>query len=297
MNGINLLPWREERKKLRQKQFYGMLSVAAGCGLLISALTYGYFSSLIAGQNDRNAYLETEIKKVEADINQIKDLDEQREKLLARKEVIEKLQLNRSLMTHMFDSLVRSVPSGVMLTDFKQEGDKLTINGRAESNTEVSNYMRMLASTGWLSNPELTIIEAQSEPDKSKNTAPPVARTSPLPYVFTLQVKIVGNVINEDGEPTKVTASDGGEPQVLEPLPVISSESPTVQPPLAETTVEEARKAAQNNPGVAPSANGLPSIEGPVDSQKSAVPELKKPSDPPPTSSPVDEPIQEKQKS
>jgi hypothetical protein len=159
--------------------------------------------------------------------------------------------------------------------------------------------MRMLASTGWLSNPELTIIEAQSEADKSKNSASTTVRTSPLPYVFTLQVKIVGNVINEDGEPVAVASADGSEPRGLEPLPVVPSESPTAQPPLSDSTVEQARSAAQNNPGVAPSASGLPTIEGPVDPQKSAVPELKKPNVPssPTTPPAVDEPIQENQKS
>lgn len=299
MDGINLLPWREERRKLRQKQFYGMLGIAAACGILISGLAYGYYSSLITGQNDRNAYLESEIKKVEKDIQQIKNLDEQRTKLLARKDVIEKLQLNRSLMTHMFDSLVRSIPSGVILTDFKQEGDNLTINGRAESNTEVSNYMRMLASTGYLSNPELTIIEARTEGDKSKSSGQTVIGNSPLPYVFTLQVKIVGNIINEDGQTVAVNdltkASEKtsvSAPRALERLPYTStSSSPMVISPSLDNT---ARDIAKSHPGIAPNANSLPTTLGPVDPNTSAAPELKNLISPQP---PVDEPTQEKQES
>src|SRR3546814_3439142 len=78
-------------------------------------------------------------------------------KLLARKEVIEQLQANRSKMVHLFDSLVRTIPDGVILTSVQQEGDKLTLQGRSQSNARVSNYMRNLESAGWMTKPELSI--------------------------------------------------------------------------------------------------------------------------------------------
>src|SRR3546814_6338235 len=98
----------------------------------------------IAGKEERNAYLKTQISQVDTKIKEIEELDRQKSRLLARKEVIEQLQANRSQMVHLFDSLVRTIPDGVVLTSIKQEGEKLTLEGRSQSNARVSTYMRNL---------------------------------------------------------------------------------------------------------------------------------------------------------
>ena len=121
MARINLLPWREERRKQRQREFYGMLGFAALAGVILSGLLWFYFSQQISGQNDRNAFLETEIAKVREQNKEIERLDKQKARLLARKEVIEELQGKRSQMVHLFDSLVRTIPDGVVLTALKQD--------------------------------------------------------------------------------------------------------------------------------------------------------------------------------
>src|SRR3546814_8487098 len=87
----------------------------------------------ISGQEERNAYLQTQISQVDTKIKEIEELDRQKSRLLARKEVIEQLQANRSQMVHLFDSLVRTIPDGVVLTSIKQEGEKLTLEGRSQS--------------------------------------------------------------------------------------------------------------------------------------------------------------------
>ncbi len=192
MARINLLPWREERRKARQKEFIGMLGLAVVAGVLLSVLIVSFYSGRISTQTARNEFLRGEITKVDAQIKEIEALDQKKSKLLARKEVIEKLQSNRSQMVHLFDSLVRTIPDGVALTGIKQEGDILTLSGRSQSNARVSTYMRNLESSGWMTNPDLNVIEA-----KEGNAG--------LPYEFNLKVKLANPNApkDEDGEDAK----------------------------------------------------------------------------------------------
>ena len=187
MARINLLPWRAERRKLRQKDFLGMLALAVAVGVLASFLVVSWYSGRISSQNARNEFLKGEIAKVDIQIKEIEELDKKKNKLLARKEVIEQLQANRSQMVHLFDSLVRTIPDGVSLTSIKQEGDILTLGGRSQSNARVSTYMRNLESSGWMTNPDLNIIEA-----KEGNPG--------LPYEFNLKVKLANPNAPKEGE-------------------------------------------------------------------------------------------------
>lgn len=216
MARINLLPWRAERRKQREREFYSMLGFAALAGVLLSALVWFYYDRQIDGQNERNAYLTAEIDKVKAQNKEIDELDKKRDRLLARKRVIEELQANRSQMVHLFDSLVRTIPDGVVLTTVKQEGEVLTLEGRSQSNARVSNYMRNLEGSGWMTKPDLSIIEAKAQ-DKMANAAP-VLDTKALPYVFTLKVTLANpNQKAEEQagtEPGKAgVAPAGGQPQ------------------------------------------------------------------------------------
>ena len=190
MARINLLPWRAERRKLRQKEFMTMVGFAAIAAVAIAFLISSYYGAQITGQNERNDFLRGQIKQVDKQIDEIKALDEKKSKLLARKEVIEQLQANRSKMVHLFDSLVRTIPDGVILTSVKQEGDKLTLQGRAQSNSRVSIYMRNLEGSGWMTKPELSVIEAK-------------AGDNSLPYEFMLTVMLA------DPNAPKDTDGDG----------------------------------------------------------------------------------------
>lgn len=192
MARINLLPWRAERRKSRQKEFVGMLGLAALAGVLVAFLVYSYYGGRITGQTERNDYLRGEITKVDGQIKEIEALDEKKSKLLARKEVIEQLQSNRSQMVHLFDSLVRTIPDGVTLTAIKQEGDILTLSGRSQSNARVSTYMRNLESSGWMTKPDLNVIEA-----KGANPG--------LPYEFNLKVTLANPNAPKEGEGVEAT--------------------------------------------------------------------------------------------
>jgi len=214
MARINLLPWRAERRKQRQKEFLTMLGLSAAAAVVVAFLISSYYSAQISGQNDRNAYLHDQIAKVDAQIKEIDALDQKKAKLLARKEVIEQLQANRSQMVHLFDSLVRTIPDGVTLTSIKQEGDKLTLEGRSQSNARVSTYMRNLEGSGWMSKPDLSVIEAK-------------AGDPGLPYAFTLSVTLVNpnapKDLNGDGKPD---APATATPAAAAPAPATGGAAP-----------------------------------------------------------------------
>lgn len=206
MARINLLPWRAERRKQRQKEFLTMLGLAAAAAVVLSFLIISYYNGQISGQNERNAYLKDQITQVDTQIKEIEELDKKKAKLLARKEVIEQLQANRSQMVHLFDSLVRTIPDGVVLTSIKQEGEKLTLEGRSQSNARVSTYMRNLEGSGWMTKPDLSIIEAK-EGDAG------------LPFAFTLSVTLANPNApkDEDGDGVPDAAPPAAAPPATTP--------------------------------------------------------------------------------
>jgi type IV pilus assembly protein PilN len=231
MARINLLPWRAERRKQRQKEFSILLGLSALGAVLLSFLMVGYYKAQISGQNERNQYLTDQISQVQKQIDEIKLLDEKKAKLLARKEIIEKLQANRSQMVHLFDSLVRTIPDGVILTSIKQDEDTLTLEGRAQSNARVSTYMRNLESSGWMTKPDLSIIEAKGE-DKA------------LPNMFKLAVKL--------SNPNAPKDEDGdGVPDVSAPAPVGTAPAGSAPATAPATPANTAPAAAPVKQGAA----------------------------------------------
>lgn len=177
MARINLLPWREERRKQRQQEFYVLLGASAVAAILAVFVGLWFIGSQIDAQNERNSTLDREIKALDVQIAEIEELDRQRDRLIARKEIIEQLQATRSQMVHLFDELVRTLPDGVKLDSIKQGGATLTLGGYAQSNARVSAYMRNLDASAWLKESEIIKIEAKGA-DKS------------VPYEFSLKVNL-----------------------------------------------------------------------------------------------------------
>ena len=252
MARINLLPWRAERRKLRQKEFMTMLGLSAAAGVVLWFLINMYYNNQISGQNDRNAYLHDQISQVDKQITEIDQLDKKKSKLLARKRVIEQLQANRSQMVHLFDSLVRTIPDGVILTSIKQDGDKLTLEGRSQSNARVSTYMRNLEGSGWMTKPDLSIIEAK-EGDPA------------LPYTFNLSVMRANPNApkDENGDgvpdapaataPTDATAAPAAAtPPAASSAPAASNPAPAPANPAPAATSATPAPAKPASGGVAP---------------------------------------------
>ena len=248
MARINLLPWRAERRKQRQKDAMVMLALSAVAAVVLSFLIIGFYNAQIDGQNERNQFLQARIAEVDTQIAEIDELDQKKSKLLARKEVIERLQANRSQMVHLFDSLVRTIPDGVILTSIKQDNETLTLEGRSQSNARVSTYMRNLEGSGWMTNPELSIIEARGT-DKGQ------------PYEFKLMVKLANPNApkDEDGDgiPDPVPATTV-EAEATPATAPVTEAAPVTEPP-AEAAPTEAV------PTDAAPTDGAPAEAAPVE--------------------------------
>jgi len=159
MPRINLLPWREGQRKDRKLAFLVALGVAALAAGVTAFAAYLLYGSMIEGQQHRNDQLRTQIKLLDKQIEEINDLESQKQKFIARMEIIEKLQRSRPEIVHVFDEIVRTLPEGVYLTAVKQNGMKLKFEGVAQSSTRVSSFMRNLDGSQWLRNPELEVVQ------------------------------------------------------------------------------------------------------------------------------------------
>src|ERR1700761_5687917 len=203
MAHINLLPWRIERRKQREREFFMQLGAAAVAAVFAVLVWYLWMDSRISTQNDRNAYLQGEIKQLDERITKIKDLEKVRESLLARKQIIEQLQANRSQMVHLFDELVKTIPASARLNGLKQTGDSMTLDGVAQSNASVAEYMRNIEASQWMGHADLR---------KTENTH----GDSRMPYRFGLDVRL-----NRPGD-----APDGSAPAAAGATPATPAAVP-----------------------------------------------------------------------
>ena len=162
MPRINLLPWREQERKERKLAFFVALGVAMVAALLVAGAGYVLFNSMISSQERRNEQLRTEIKAVDRQIEQINDLESQKQRFISRMQVIEKLQRSRSEEVHLFDEITKTMPDGTYLTSIKQNGRKLKFEGVAQSSTRVSTLMRNISASQWMKDPELEVVESKS---------------------------------------------------------------------------------------------------------------------------------------
>jgi len=190
MPRINLLPWREQERKVRRREFL----VAAGGAVIASIILLGAGKLLYAGwteaQIEKNNLLKKEIVKLDAQIADIQDLENRKQRLVARMEIIEKLQRKRPEIVHLFDEIVKTVPEGIYLTAIKQAGNKLEIHGIAQSSTRVSTFMRNIDSSVWMDNPVLQVVESANKDSSTGGSN------------FTLTSDVVGVDLEHGGETT-----------------------------------------------------------------------------------------------
>ena len=156
---INLLPHREAARKRRRSAFNASLVASVLIGTMIGGGVYFWFQSNISAQQDRNQYLQSEVKKLEDQIKAIASIETEIIALKARQKAVEDLQADRNLPVHLLNELSKQLPDGVYLNNVKQEGQIVMIQGVAQSNERVSELLRNLAgNTPWLSKPELVEI-------------------------------------------------------------------------------------------------------------------------------------------
>ena len=189
MPRINLLPWREQERKIRRREFM----VAAG-GAVFAAVIFVLggkllYSSWTDAQKEKNNLLTKEIVKLDAQIADIQDLENRKQRLVARMEIIERLQRKRPEIVHLFDEIVKTVPEGIYLTTIKQTGNKLEIHGVAQSSTRVSTFMRNIDGSVWMDNPVLQVVESAKDSATGGSN-------------FTLSSDVVGVDLENGGETT-----------------------------------------------------------------------------------------------
>jgi type IV pilus assembly protein PilN len=189
MPRINLLPWREQERKVRRREFM----VAAGAAVFAAAVfVLGgklVYSSWTDAQIEKNNLLKNEIVKLDAQIADIQDLENRKQRLVARMEIIERLQRKRPEIVHLFDELVKTVPEGVYITQIKENGNKLEIHGVAQSSTRVSTFMRNIDASTWMDNPQLQVVESAKDSPNGGSS-------------FTLFTDTVGVNLEDGGQST-----------------------------------------------------------------------------------------------
>jgi type IV pilus assembly protein PilN len=163
MTRINLLPWREDLRKQRQQRFLMTMLFSL---LVAAAIMFGWrllVTSQIEYQTQRNEFLRAEIRKVDELLKEIEELDKVKARILARMQVIQDLQARRPEAVHLMDELVATMPEGVHLDSITQSGQKVSLNGRAQSNARVSALMRNAEASPWLEKPNLQIVQNKGE--------------------------------------------------------------------------------------------------------------------------------------
>ena len=198
MAKINLLPWREELRAERQRQFTGILGLAAVVGILVSILVHMSFESKITDQNNRNNYLKDEISQLDEQIKEIEKLEKQKQELLNRMQIVQSLQQSRPLVVRLFDELVRQIPSGVFLTKFERKKRRLSMTGVSESTPRISAFMRNIEKSQWLIRPDVSDIKANTTSSIPTTTFNMSAREKGLPKrANTRETTEIGGVDNE----------------------------------------------------------------------------------------------------
>jgi type IV pilus assembly protein PilN len=179
MARINLLPWREEKRKERQRQFMSSLLLICILGIVIVFFTGFVFDQKIGHQQSRNQMVQNEINALEVRITRIEELERTRARLISRKQVIESLQASRSTTVELLDKLAKSIPVGVTLTTIRQQGNDLVLVGTSQSNARVSAYLRELESNDLFLNPQLDFVRSSNSPV-----------TPTEPYDFSIKVNL-----------------------------------------------------------------------------------------------------------
>ncbi len=179
MARINLLPWREEQRRERQRHFMSTLLMTAVMGIVLVFLGMSVFDQKIKHQQFRNEVIQKEISKLEIRIRKIEELERTRARLLSRKQVIERLQASRSMTVELLDNLAKSIPVGVTLTSIRQQGATLALVGTSQSNARVSAYLRELAQNDLFINTQLSVVRSASNP-----------ATATEPYEFNIKVNL-----------------------------------------------------------------------------------------------------------
>ncbi|GLS24499.1 PilN domain-containing protein [Marinibactrum halimedae] len=190
MANINLLPWRDELRAEKQKEFYTVLALVGAAAAVVVFMWLGAVNGQIDSQRGRNALLNKEIAQLDKQVEEIKDIKKRREELLERMRIIQGLQGDRPQIVRVFDDLVRAIPDGVYFDQLNRDGSKISISGVAESNNRVSSLMRRLDDSDWFEKPNLLSVTKERPGDDGDN----------VPNKFNMTVQITAPKKDDEEE-------------------------------------------------------------------------------------------------
>jgi type IV pilus assembly protein PilN len=196
MARINLLPWREEQRRDRQRQFMMTMLVTSVLGVVLVFMIGVGYEQKIKHQQSRNELVQHEIRQLEVRIKRIDELERTRARLISRKQVIERLQASRSMTVELLDNLAKTIPVGVTLSTVRQQGSTLALGGNSQSNARVSAYLKELEVNDLFMNPQLDYVRSS-----------PRAGSTTEPYQFSIRVDL--------REPSTSDEEDGFEELAL----------------------------------------------------------------------------------
>ena len=170
MAKINLLPWREELRQEKKREFLSIMGLSAILTLVLIGVAHLYIEGLKQHQEQRNKMLLDETAQLDKKIIEVKSIGEKKNKLLAKIDVVQRLQESRPEIVHLFDEIPRTTPDGIYLTKFTQLGKQLLFEGKTESNARVSAFMRAVDASPWLKDPKLEVIQSPGKTNVEQNS-------------------------------------------------------------------------------------------------------------------------------
>jgi type IV pilus assembly protein PilN len=189
MAKINLLPWREELREKRKKEFVLLSTLAGIFGLLALGLTWFYFDNKLQDQEQANQLIVSTNQNLDVQLKALDGLQAQRDQIIERMKLIQGLQGKRPIAVRLADELVRITPANLYITKFQRVGDKFTIEGKAESPNTVAEFLRNLEASSWYRNAFMnSFIAVDEKKDTSKSSLLPRAEDSYGSFVVTVDL-------------------------------------------------------------------------------------------------------------
>ncbi len=214
MARINLLPWRQEERERRNKEFITLVVAVTLLALLAAFASWSYFNNQLEEQRDANALIEQENTRLDKVLVEIDSLEQRREDIISRMQVIQDLQGRRPVPVRLWDDLANAIPSALYLTTLKREGDVLTLTGLADNPNIVSSLIRNLDSSQWMGNSAVSNIQQnitayESAPTLNQSTNNGSETPRPIyPEDSYVQFVVTTKVQSETPAPTDDVAGD-----------------------------------------------------------------------------------------
>lgn len=218
MARINLLPWRQEERERKNKEFITLVIAVALLTVIALGAVWSYFNQQLSEQQRANELVEQENKNLDAQLTEIEDLEQRREDIISRMKVIQDLQGHRPIPVHIWDDVARAVPSAMYLTNFKREGDTLTFTGYADNPNVISNFIRNLDASEWMGNSAVRNIQQNIAAYQTPQPTNQLSKESDAQQVYPEEnyVQFVVTTQVQSPAPDQSQSDDAEQPQPAE---------------------------------------------------------------------------------